>query len=108
MHRGPGAYRQETTMHVLLIIAAVLGIVVGAGTTLCAMIFIVAGMPNTSPEQQVKMWRLFWGIAAAGFLCAAGGIMLIITGRPGFAAVVGALPMLLCAGLLIIALMMAS
>ena len=89
-------------MHMALVIGAVLSTLVGAGVTLCWMILIVAGMPNTSAEQQARMWRLFWTIGGAGIVCAVAASTLIVYGRPGLACAVGVLPLIVSVVLIVV------
>lgn len=51
-------------MSALAVAGAILRTVVGAGATLCWMAFIAAGMPHSSPAQEVSLCRFFWGVAA--------------------------------------------
>jgi hypothetical protein len=79
-------------MNALALLGAILSILVGAGMTLCWMVFIVAGMPNSSPAQEAALWRFFWGVMAGGIVCAIAAVVLLVFKRPGLAAGVGAVP----------------
>jgi hypothetical protein len=91
-------------MKALAITGAVLCILVGGGATLCWMVFIVAGMANSSPQQEANLWRFFWAVAAGGLVCAAAAMTLIVHDRPGLGSIVGATPLAALVGFLVLAL----
>ena len=71
---------------------AILSIIAGAGAALCWMVLIVAGMPNSTPQQEAALWRFFWAVGAGGLLCFALAVTLLVYRRAGIAAAVGAVP----------------
>lgn len=79
-------------MNALALTGAILSILVGMGVTLCWMVFILAGMANSSPQLEAALWRFFWGVMAGGIACAIAAVVLLVFKRPGWAAGVAALP----------------
>lgn len=79
------------------VIPTVLGGLAVAGGLLCTFMLVIlffAGMPNSKPDE-LRMIKLYtWGMFLGGVVCAAGGIGLLIAGRPWWGAGVGTLPVL--------------
>ena len=88
----------------LAIAGAILSTIVGAGAALSWMVLIVAGMPNSSPEQEAALWRFFWALGAGGLLCFALAVTLLVYRRAGMAAAVGAFPAVALIGFVVWAL----
>jgi hypothetical protein len=95
-------------MNTAVVIGVVIAILAGAFATICWMGLIVAGMPNSSPAQLVKLWRFFWIVCAGGMACAAGAIVLLIYGRPGISASVALAPLAAFIVFMVVALAMPS
>jgi hypothetical protein len=91
-------------VNVLAILGAVLSILVGGASTLCWMVLIVAGMPNSSPAQEAMLWRFFWAVATGGLLCATAAVALIVARRTGWATTAGAFPLAAFVVFLVVAL----
>ena len=81
-------------MKYLTITLASLAIAVGVLGTLMVLVFAMASGANSTPEQirLIKLVMLTSGIVGVG--CVVGGIVLIVKGFPGWASLVGALPMI--------------
>jgi hypothetical protein len=79
------------------VIPTVLGGLAVAGGLLCTFMLVIlffAGMPNSKPDE-LRVIKLYtWGVFLGGIVCAAGGIVLLITGRPWWGAGMGVLPVL--------------
>lgn len=88
-------------MTILFNLAGGTAIAAGALGTLVILVFILAGGANSKPEEaaMLRMWLI--ASAAGGLACFAGGIALLSMHKPGFAALVGAAPMLFVVGCMI-------
>lgn len=79
-------------------VCAVVGILVGVFGILCFEGFCVAGMPNASPELMATIKRVMLIGGVVGVLFIAGAIWLMASGRPWWAAGVGAAPTVIAIG----------
>ena len=68
----------------------------GAFATLMMVGLCIAGTPNSKPEQLRMILSIAAAIGAGGVICLIGGIMLLVRGSPGWAALAGGLPMIAC------------
>ncbi len=87
----------------LALVAAILGIVVGALGTLAWLVLLVASAPNSSPQQAQMIKWLMIAAAVIGVAAVVAGIWLTVAGHAWPAAAIGALPMAaLIAGVVIL------
>jgi hypothetical protein len=84
-------------MHAL----AILGMVAGILVTLMVVGLLLAGSPNSSPEQFLRIKRLMLGMALVGLGGLSGAVWAMVAGRPGLAGVIGVAPAALGIGLLV-------
>lgn len=96
----PRDTRTAPIQTVSLILAA-LATVVGACGSLMLFVLLLAGSPNSSPEQIRLIKWLMLLCAVAGLLCFGGGIFLTARAHPALASLVGALPMIVLVSLMI-------
>lgn len=90
-------------MKALWIILASGAVAVGALGTLSFVVFVMAGMANTKPEDANFFYRLIAAILIGGAVCLGGGVWLLIAGRTGWASVVGIFPLAFMIGTFIVA-----
>lgn len=75
-------------------ILASLSVLSGVFGVLMFLTLMLAGMPNSKPEQLRLMTRWMYISGAVSFACLVGGIWLIVLGYNGWGALVGALPLI--------------
>lgn len=75
-------------------VLAALSTAAGLLATFTVLGFTLAGSANSTPEalQRIKLFMICFSIGA--FISLIGGIVLIVKGLPGWAALVGGLPVL--------------
>jgi len=73
-------------------VLCILSIIVGVVATLTIEGFMLAGMPNSSPEQLAAMKRWMLVFAGAGLVSAIAAIWLLVVGKPIAGLVIALLP----------------
>ena len=68
----------------------------GAFATLMMVGLCIAGTPNSKPEQLRMILTIAAAIGAGGVISLIGGIVLVVRGLPGWAALAGGLPLIVC------------
>lgn len=81
-------------MSVVTIIMSSFAIAAGVLGTLCILVMIMSMGANSTDEQIRMLYRWMLISTAAGLVCLGGGIFLLIKHHPGWAAVLGGLPMI--------------
>jgi hypothetical protein len=79
-------------MEVGLKIFACVSTAAGLVASLMILVLCLAGTPNSTPEQLATMKAVMLGVVVGGLLFFAGGVTLLVLGRPGWSAVVGGAP----------------
>ena len=77
-------------------ILSVLCTAAGALATLMMVGLCLAGTPNSKPDQLRMILTIAAAIGAGGVISLIGGIMLLARGVPGWGALAGGLPMIVC------------
>jgi hypothetical protein len=88
-------------MNVFLSILAVVCTLVGAMGSLMLFVLCIAGAPNSSPAQIVRIKLYMLATALGGVAIVACACTLIAFGHPSWASVVGIVPMAALIGLFI-------
>jgi len=68
----------------------------GVLATLMMVGLCIAGTPNSKPEQLRMILTIAAAIGAGGVISLIGGIVLLVRGLPGWGALAGGLPMIVC------------
>ena len=84
-------------------VLGILAVLAGALGTFCFVGFLLAGMPNGSPELLASLTRWMIIVGVLGVLCAAAAIWLLVVGRPWIGAGVGVAPLVALIVFLIVA-----
>lgn len=74
------------------------GLAVAAGVlgSLTMLVFGMASLANSTPEQLRTGKQILWLIALGGLACAIGGVWLMVAARPWWGLAVGGLPAAAC------------
>jgi len=83
---------------------AIVSMLLGTGATLVGLVFCMAGGANSSEAQIRAIKAIMLGQGLCWVASLAGGIWALATGRPGWAAGIGILPLGVAVTLLILAL----
>jgi hypothetical protein len=80
---------------------SILGTVAGLVVTVLVLTLLLAGSPNSSPEQLLRIKRLMLGTALVGLGGLIGAVWAMVVGRPALAGAIGAAPAAAGIGLLV-------
>ena len=74
------------------ILLALFASAAGLFATIAMVVFMMAGAANMQPEPLATHIRWTWSIGIGGGLCLVAALVLLALSKPGWAAVVGAVP----------------
>ena len=83
----------------MAVLQSVLSSLCAAGGVFASLMMVglcLAGTPNSKPEQLRMILTIAAAIGIGGLLCLIGAIVLLVRGSPGWAALAGGLPMIVC------------
>jgi hypothetical protein len=83
-------------MAALQSILALLCVAAGAFATLMMVGLCIAGTPNSKPEQLRMILAIGAAIGAGGVISLIAAVVLLVRHSPGWAALAGGLPMIVC------------
>jgi len=84
---------------------AVLSIFVGGGASLLMLVLLLAGSPNSKPEQLAEIKRFMFAVALVAMLGLTGGGWALYAGRPALAAALGIAPLVFVIVLFVVLLL---
>ncbi len=64
-------------------------------------VLLIAGSPNSSPEQIVRLKWMMGACVVGGLICCGAGIMLLVRAHPVWGGAIGALPLAVMFGLIV-------
>ncbi len=73
-------------------VVAVFSILAGVGATLLMVVLLLAGAPNSKPEQWMQIKMLMLGMGLVGIIGLVGAIWAMVAGRRWLAAGIGITP----------------
>ena len=76
----------------MTIIVPILSCLISAGATLMMLVLLLAGSPNSSPQQLAQIKWMMLGVAALGLLGLVGAIVAMVMGKHWPAAGIGIAP----------------
>ncbi|HQY89113.1 MAG TPA: hypothetical protein PK402_10665 [Tepidisphaeraceae bacterium] len=88
-------------MRAALLIFSILAMVGNVFSTLMGIVLLLAGSPNSSPEQLLFIKRMMLVIAVLGAICLIGAIVLNVNRMLGWSIAVSLVPVVLVIGFFI-------
>ena len=82
-------------MRAALLIFSILAMIVNVLSTLCSVTMLLAGSPNSSPEQLLFLKRMMLVFGVVGLVCLVGAIVLNVNRMLGWSIAVSLFPFVL-------------